>query len=204
MTANQLTLKSANKHFSKIRLKHMVQKIILLLVLTCGFQSIAFAQETTAANAVTVYPSSQAKKYKILLHSQKVLVAKSLDSLRGKMLYITGKQGPQEVSIELINRLLVAKQKRPTLKGIAFGTLGGAAIGAAIGYLSYKEPDPGTGWFAFSRSFDTTVGAVGGGLAGIITGAIIGSVSHQYKHYTFSNLPLEEKYTLLGRVLSGK
>jgi hypothetical protein len=182
----------------------MLQKIFFLLAFSMSFQTISFAQETTVTNISTVYPASQAKRYKILLHSQKVLVAKSLDSLTGKSLYITGKQGSQEVSIELINRLLVAKQKRPTLKGIAFGTLGGAAIGAAIGYLSYKEPDPSAGWFAFSRSFDTTVGAVGGGLAGIITGAIIGSASHQYKHYTFSNMPLEEKYALLSRVLSGK
>jgi hypothetical protein len=181
----------------------MLQKIIFILALITGIQSIAFAQDTTAANTSTVYPSLQAKKYKILLSTQKRLVAKSLDSLRGKMLYFTGRQGPQEVSIEQINKLLVAKKKNPVLSGMAIGALGGATIGASIGYLAYKEPDPNT-WFATSRRFDTAAGAFAGGIIGLFSGTIIGAVFFEYKRHTFSNLSPDEKHLLLRRILSGK
>jgi hypothetical protein len=181
----------------------MLQKIIFLLVLTCGFQSKAFAQDTIAANTSTVYPSFQSKKYKILLHTQELLVAKSLDSLRGNTLYITGKQGPQEVSLELISKLLVAKKKRPVLKGLAFGALGGAAIGALVGYTTYEESDPGS-WFATTRSFDTAAAAFGFGLIGALTGVVIGAVSYKYNRHNLSNLPHNEKHALLSRILSGK
>jgi hypothetical protein len=109
----------------------MLQKIIFILALITGFQIIAFAQDTTAANTSTVYPSFQAEKYKILLDSQKPIVAKTLDSLRGNTLYISGKQGPQEVSVDLIDKIESCQKKSPVLRGMAFGALGGAAIGGA-------------------------------------------------------------------------
>jgi hypothetical protein len=147
-----------------------------------------------------------ARKYKIILNTKKLLVAKSLDSLKGNTLYISGKNGPREVSIDLIKTLKVAKKKRPVARGILIGALSGAGSGALLGLAAHQEPDPNSG--SWSLDFGPAFSAFGGGLlglvGGILTGTIIGSSSNRYLHHDFSKVPPPDKYALMSRILSGK
>ena len=184
----------------------MGKKIIFLLVLTFGWQPALFAHDTLPGKSVTVYPSLKASRYKIILDSERIIVARSVDSLKDNTLYLTGKKGPQGVSVALIRKLLVAKNKRPGARGLAFGVLTGTATGALIGLASYRKPEPGDGWFTLD--FGPGFSAFGGGLLGLIpgalTGTIIGASSYRYIHHDFSDVPPAGRAASLSRVLSGQ
>jgi hypothetical protein len=183
----------------------MVKSIIFLLVLMYGGQTTLIAQDTPPGKAAAVYPSLRAKKYKILLNSRKIVVAEAIDSLKENTLYVSGKRGPQQISVEMIKQLLVAKKKRPAARGLAFGALSGAASGSLIGLAAYRKPEPGGGWdFDFGPGFNAAGGGVFGLVAGSLVGTIIGASSYRYIHHDFSNVPTVEKAASLGRILSGK
>ena len=120
----------------------MKKHLLLLSALVLFFQLHTFAQSSpNSSSFATVYPVVQAKKYKILLNTGKRLVARSLDSLTGNTLYITHKKRTQAVSVETINKLKIARKRRPVLRGIAFGGLSGAAVGAIAGFATDKLED---------------------------------------------------------------
>lgn len=188
----------------------MLQKMSLILVLMSGFSSTVFAQDTISDNSATVNASLSARKYKIILNIDKKIVAHSLDSLKRKTLYISGKRGVQEVSLDLIDELQVATKKRSVVRGLALGALLGASSGALIGLISYQKPkpDPNTNPFNFYLDFGPGFSALGGSLVGSLIGipggAIIGASSYRYTHYNFSKVPPAEKPALMTRILSGK
>jgi hypothetical protein len=183
----------------------MLKKIILIMLLMSWCQSTVIAQTTVTTNPATVYSSLSARKYKIILNSNKQIVARSLDSLKGNTLYTSGKNGPQEVSVDVIKTLKVAKEKRPVARGMLFGALSGAGSGALLGLASYEKPDPNSGsWsFDFGPGFSAFGGGLLGLLAGTLTGTIIGASSNRYIRHDFSKVPSAEKSALMSRILIG-
>jgi len=76
------------------------------------------------------------------------------------------------------NRLEVsAGMHRRTLRGIGRGFLFGAATGAAIGLLTYREPDCSQSFVCldFGPGFAALAGAVVLGVPGMVIGAIAGA-----------------------------
>jgi hypothetical protein len=182
----------------------MLKHLLLPLVLTIFFRSAVSAQTVSSGNPATVYPAIKAKKYKIVFITRDPLIARSLDSLVGNTLYVTGRKGSLPVSIEVISKLKVARKKRPILKGMGLGALAGIPVGAIVGLASYKEPDPN----AFSLDFGPGASAAGGALVGFLgglpVGAIVGAFSTWYTTHDIGNVAPADKAAAMANILSGK
>lgn len=180
----------------------MVKHFLLIMVSAIFLQSALFAQTTSPGNPATVYPVLKAKKYKILFITRKPLVASSLDSLVGNTLYITRKRGSQPVSVEVISGLSVARKMRPVLRGMAFGAITGAAVGAVFGLAARGPSDSNN--FVLEPEIAASAGATAGLLLGILTGTILGATSYRYTNYDLTALPPPEKATSIAGILSGQ
>jgi hypothetical protein len=182
----------------------MLHKILCTLVILTWFYSTAVSQDTLSGSP-TIRSNLQAPKYKILLTTNKSLAARSLDSLKGNTLYVSGKNGPQEVSTMMIKRLSIAKGKKQALKGLGLGALSGAGTGALLGLAAYQKPDPNSGSWSldFGPGFSALGGSILGLVGGSLVGVIIGSSSYKYTHYDFSTIPPAEKSALMSRILLG-
>ncbi|QMU27754.1 hypothetical protein [Adhaeribacter radiodurans] len=176
-----------------------------MMVLLSWFSPIVLAQDALPTNTATIYSSLKARKFKVVLLNKKAFSTKSLDSLKGNTLYIYGKNGPEEVSLEIIKELQVAKRQRPIARGLGLGVLIGASTGALLGFGSYQEPEPNS-YFTFDLGPGASAGAGAalGAVTGIVGGIIIGASSNRYTHYDFSQKSLTEKYDLMSRILEKK
>ena len=183
---------------------HLRSMFLILLIGYCQYAAIG--QDSTAHATPTVYSTLTAKKYKLHLITGATLKAFSLDSLQGNSLYITGKNGPQQVSTDLIKELRIAR-KNNTALGMAVGAGIGAITGAIIGWSAYQEPepdplnlnkilDPGQGIYALAG------GMVGMGI-GLLPGAMVGA-SSGWQHYDFTAIPLPGRAVVMSQILSGK
>jgi hypothetical protein len=182
----------------------MLKLLLLVSALVISFQLAVFAQSPANSSFTTVYPAIQAKKYKIVLNTGKKLVARSLDSLARNTLYITNKKRTQAVSVETINKLKIAKKRRPVLRGIAFGGLSGAAAGAIIGLATYKEPEPGNWVLDFGPGFSAFAGGVAGFLGGMLIGGIVGADSYRYTTHDLDTVAPAGKAAAMANILSGQ
>ena len=84
------------------------------------------------------------------------------------------------LALDSVTKLEVSQgQKSNTAGGAIIGLLVGSVAGAAIGYVSYEKCVPQGGLFScfgdFGPGFDAKVGALAGGLGGIVLGALIGT-----------------------------
>lgn len=78
-------------------------------------------------------------------------------------------------------------------RGILFGALGGAAIGALIGLVTYQEPDCELGsWVCID--FGPGFSALGGGIIGTFGGGLIGGIAGASAKKTFSIGGKKEKF----------
>jgi hypothetical protein len=182
----------------------MLKHLLLPLVLTIFFRSAVSAQTVSSGNPATVYPAIKAKKYKIVFITRDPLIARSLDSLVGNILYVTGKKGSLPVSIEVISKLKVARKKRPILRGMGLGALAGIPVGAIVGLASYKEPDPYSSTWDWGPGFSAGGGVLVGCLSGFPVGAIVGAFSTRYTSHDLGNVAPADKAAYLAHILSGK
>jgi hypothetical protein len=185
----------------------MLLRSVFLAGLIACCQLMAIGQDSLQLAPATVHSALTAKKYKIVFNSDITLMAYSLDSLCGNKLYITGKNGKQEVSTDLIKKLQIARKHKHTFTGMAIGAGIGAVTGAIIGYAAYREPEPDP--WNLNKALDPGQGiyAIAGGMAGmgigLLPGAILGA-SSQWQHYDFTAIPFSERAMLIGRILSGQ
>jgi hypothetical protein len=171
-----------------------------MLVLVSYCQCSVVAQDTQPGTS-TVYATIKARKYKIIYFGNKKSTARSLDSLKGNILYVSGNKGLQEIPLATIKEIQVAKKGRPVGRGALLGALTGIPTGALIGLATYSpQPDE----WDFGPGFSAMGGAVVGALGGIITGSIAGAASYRYVHYDFSTVHPAEKHRLMSRILSGQ
>lgn len=182
----------------------MARKFTFICLFGCIFVTISLAQSVTH-DSPAVHSSLKARKYKIVLGNRKIMVAHTLDSLQGNVLYFSRNKQQQKVSLEIVKALLVAKKKRPVARGLGLGAITGVALGAIIGWVSYQEPDPNA-YFTFDLGPGASVagGAVAGALAGMLSGTMIGAGSNRFTYYDFSTVPLTERAALMRRILQGR
>ncbi len=182
----------------------MASKFTFTCLFWCLFVTTSIAQSVTQ-DSPAVYSSLKARKYKVVLGNRKIMVAHTLDSLKGNVLYISRNKQQHKVSLEIVKALLVAKKKRPVARGLGLGAITGVALGAFIGYVSYQRPDPNA-YFAIDLGPGVSAGggAAAGALMGMLSGTLVGAGSNRFTHYDFSTVPLSERADLMRSILQGR
>lgn len=95
----------------------------------------------------------------------------SLKALAGDSLTLVQGERERRFSVDALAELR-HKGKGNFWKGAGYGFLAGAAAGAIIGRMTYKEPDANDGEFSFD--FGPEANMVGGGIIGGLLGLAIG------------------------------
>ncbi len=78
----------------------------------------------------------------------------------------------QSISMYEIDKIHLRRKGR-IWRSALIGLGAGAVAGALIGNMTHKE-NPDCFWFCFSRKDDTTLGAMGGSIVGILVGTFVG------------------------------
>jgi hypothetical protein len=124
--------------------------------------------------------SAHRNVYFAVIEYQSGLVTKSILSdvsdSSVQLVDLTGKY-IQSVSYKDIEKIRI-RRKGSTGRGILIGAGTGALLGIIVGAVTYKPPEP-SGWIpTYDPGPTATAAAVGvfGGLVGLITGAILGSI----------------------------
>ena len=107
-----------------------------------------------------------------------MIVVSTADSIR---LALSRRSDTVSVAVAAIRELAVAEgTRRHTKQGFVYGALGGAVVGATVGYLSYS-PCTDTGFLGCyleptSRGQATAVGAGIGAILGMGLGSLVGAL----------------------------
>jgi hypothetical protein len=159
------------------RISILTLGIVVLLSITC-----TFGQETS---------------WELISTSGDTITRCKLDSLQNGFLFYSHDRTVSFISIDSLVGLESYKPSR-YWKGAGIGFALGSVFGALIGDAAYEEPKPGS-WnlMNMGRGVSVAVGAVLGGMGGLIVGGIIGGTCEGRSARVF-------QLTLLVRIRSDK
>ncbi|HET9002397.1 MAG TPA: hypothetical protein VFN39_00225 [Gemmatimonadaceae bacterium] len=147
---------------------------LALLALTISTSASLRAQATA--------PASVGERVRITTPTQRggYRYVGSVVGVQGDSLLLQTKEmaGPRSVAIGDITALDVSLGKRGnTRRGLLYGSVIGAGLGAALAAATYQKPDcAGATWFCGDATPNRTGDAVAGGILGALTGVVVGGL----------------------------
>jgi hypothetical protein len=149
----------------------------MLMIIAAGTITAATPLRAQSPEQATRASGPVSGRWDIVDRQGRALDDRTLDSLIGTTLYVSDGRLIDSMEIASIARL----ERAPGVSwwtGVACGAVFGAVVGGAIGYASYSDPPPKTGFnIDLGPQYDLIGGAAVGLLVGVVAGGTVSALS---------------------------